>query len=365
MPPLHQFLPKLAADSLRKVNVHSTIDFLNADNAALLNAFQDEQIRQSLLLFLMNSNIMTYQNCDYANTSLLEKSNIILNDAGNSKSVAADAPLSQQINNTTLSPKKLIELLKKYVLMICTAPGKSAQSILNEQKSHNFVIQSGIKPIDIHLNGGIQSSTVTEINGRAGSGKTYFCLRIAAKALFDNPSYTVCYIDTKHSFSNKRFVNICKDLNKDRTMQTIIPDTKHYSMLKRLLYFQAFDIYTLFDVLHSIKKQCAYNKFEHRKKKNGNNIKVLILDSVTSIGRPLIGSGYGGHALIMQLAQEMKDFATKYGIAVLITNATVSDQRNNYNDSSNKKYHQNNDVKAALGKVWQFVPNKRVFMHGV
>ena len=94
-------------------------------------------------------------------------------------------------------------------------------------------------------------------------------------------------------------------------------------------------------------------------------IKVLILDSVTSIGRPLIGSGYGGHALIMQLAQEMKDFATKYGIAVLITNATVSDQKKTDNDSSSKKYRQNNDVKAALGKVWQFVPNKRVFMHGM
>ena len=69
----------------------------------------------------------------------------------------------------------------------------------------------------------------------------------------------------------------------------------------------------------------------------------MILDSVTSIGRPLIGSGYGGHALIMQLAQEMKDFATKYGIAVLITNATVSDQKNKYNDSNGKKYLQNND----------------------
>ena len=46
MPPLNQFLPKLATDSLKKANVHSTIDLLNADNTTLLHALQDEQIRE-------------------------------------------------------------------------------------------------------------------------------------------------------------------------------------------------------------------------------------------------------------------------------------------------------------------------------
>ena len=36
-------------------------------------------------------------------------------------------------------------------------------------------------------------------------------------------------------------------------MQTIIPNNKHYSMLKRLIYFQAYDIYAVFDLLNSIK----------------------------------------------------------------------------------------------------------------
>lgn len=364
MPPLNQFLPKLATESLKNANIHNTIDFLNADSSALLNVFQEEQVRQSLLLFLVKNDTANYHNDDDVNSSLFAKSNIMLDSSENINKVTTDT-----VNNTNLSPKKLIDLLKKYVVMICTSPGRNAQHILCEQRSRSFVIKSGIKAIDTYLNGGIRSSTVTEINGRAGSGKTYFCLRIAARALSDNPAANVCYIDTKHSFSNRRFLHICKDVIKDRTMQTVIPDTKHRSMLKRLIYFQAFDIYTVFDVLHSIKKQCAYNKNEKNKNNKQNsdsiNIGVLILDSVTSIGRPLIGSGYGGHALIMHLAQEMKEFATEYGIAVLITNATVSDKKTKYNDNNNKKYNQNSDVKAALGKVWQFVPDKRVFMHGV
>ena len=99
MPPLNLFLPKLATDSLRRVNVHSTVDFLSADNNALLNAFQDEQIRQSLLLFLMKSNATTYQNTDDVNRLFHNKPNTMLNNPGNGKRASADTARSHQLNN--------------------------------------------------------------------------------------------------------------------------------------------------------------------------------------------------------------------------------------------------------------------------
>ena len=36
---------------------------------------------------------------------------------------------------------------------------------------------------------------------------------------------------------------------------------------------------------------------------------MLVLDSVASIGRPLLGSGFGGQALLMQLGTALKHFA--------------------------------------------------------
>ena len=392
MPPLNQFLPKLATDSLKKANVHSTIDLLNADNTTLLHALQDEQIRESLLLFLIQDNHNNDQNAsniDSANvttntitstTTTTSTTTVTFNheiNNNNNNRVMANIPtLQTTASHASISPIKLVQLLKKYIITLCTSPGINAKELLKKQRSRFFIIKSGMKDIDKYLNGGIAAGTVTEINGRAGSGKTYFCLRIAANTLLDDAFANVCYIDTKHSFSPKRFENICKDLSKDRTMQTIIPNNKHYSMLKRLIYFQAYDIYAVFDLLNSIKKQCDCENNNSNENENGSNkvkqkgnnvnIKVLILDSVTSIGRPMIGSGYGGHALLMHLAQEMKEFAVKYGIAVLITNATVSDQKNNNkNSNSNNSYQRQDIVKAALGKVWQFVPDNRVIMNGV
>jgi hypothetical protein len=196
MPPLNQFLPKLATDSLKKANVHSTIDLLNADNTTLLHALQDEQIRESLLLFLIQDNHNNDQNA-----SNIDSANVTTNTTtstttvtfnheinnNNNNRVMANIPTSQTTaSHASISPIKLVQLLKKYIITLCTSPGINAKELLKKQRSRFFIIKSGIKDIDKYLNGGIAAGTVTEINGRAGSGKTYFCLRIAANTLLDN-----------------------------------------------------------------------------------------------------------------------------------------------------------------------------------
>lgn len=346
MPPLNQHLPQTVVEALRNARIYSTIDLLSAELGTLLRVFEAEDVRKSLLQFLIKGESPEDSTLNFVGSH--ENSST---KNGNEKKTApfivdsdfADPP----------SPTSLINLLKKYVVASCTKPGRKANCILNNQNMSNGVLKCGLKNIDANLGGGMPPGTVTEINGRAGSGKTYFCLLTAAKALYDDPSANVCFVDTKHSFSPERFNGICKDLLRKQSLDNETSSATCMSMLKRLLYFQAFDIYAVFDLLNSIKK-----KFESRLALDAKSrLTVLILDSVTSIGRPLIGSGYGGHALIMHLAQMIKDIAVKLGIVVLITNATVSDQRNSNNGKS--------EVKAALGKVWQFVPHKRVHMTGV
>ena len=345
MPPLNQHLPQLVVEALRNARVYSTIDLLSAERGTLLRVFEAEDIRQSLLQFLVHESQDNLPSKDVGSRD---------NSSSRATNVKKSVPLITTSDFTdSPSPTSLIDLLRKYVVASCTKPGRRANCILKNQCMRNGVLKCGLEDIDAALGGGMQPGTVTEINGRAGSGKTYFCLLSAAMALCDNPSAYVCFVDTKHSFSPERFNGICKDLLRKRSVGNSNSNATCVTMLKRLLYFQAFDIYAVFDVLDSIKKNCE----SHLDGDARSRITVLIIDSVTSIGRPLIGSGFGGHALIMHLAQMIKHMASNLGIVVLITNATVSDQKNSNNGKS--------EVKAALGKVWQFVPHKRVYMKGV
>ena len=66
---------------------------------------------------------------------------------------------------------------------------------------------------------------------------------------------------------------------------------------------------------------------------------------------------HNGRAAFREAGEALAKFRAGGRHVVLITNATVSDQKNSNNGKS--------EVKAALGKVWQFVPHKRVHMKGV
>ena len=54
MPPLNQHLPQLVVEALRNARVYSTIDLLSAERGTLLRVFEAEDIRQSLLQFLVH-----------------------------------------------------------------------------------------------------------------------------------------------------------------------------------------------------------------------------------------------------------------------------------------------------------------------
>ena len=80
-------------------------------------------------------------------------------------------------------------------------------------------LQLKCRPLDDLLGGGIESKSITEVYGEAGTGKTNFCLQ-AARECADNGKKVV-YIDSE-GVSSERLNQICKDYDCKKTLANIL-----------------------------------------------------------------------------------------------------------------------------------------------
>jgi len=75
------------------------------------------------------------------------------------------------------------------------------------------------KPLDDLLGGGIESNTITEIYGEAGSGKTNICLQASRECVVSGEK--VAYVDTE-SVSVERLRQICEDYDYKKILAGIL-----------------------------------------------------------------------------------------------------------------------------------------------
>ena len=80
-------------------------------------------------------------------------------------------------------------------------------------------LQLKCKPLDDLLGGGIESNTITEVYGEAGSGKTNLCLQASRECVASGKK--VAYIDTE-SVSIKRIGQICKGYDYKKMLSNIL-----------------------------------------------------------------------------------------------------------------------------------------------
>ena len=80
-------------------------------------------------------------------------------------------------------------------------------------------LQIKCKPLDDLLGGGIESNTLTEIYGEAGSGKTNLCLQASRECA--NSRNKVAYIDAE-GVSVERLGQLCEDYNYKKTLSNIL-----------------------------------------------------------------------------------------------------------------------------------------------
>lgn len=70
-------------------------------------------------------------------------------------------------------------------------------------------LSTGSEPIDSLLNGGIEKGIITNVFGESGSGKTNFCVQVAAHVAKNRDK--IAYIDTEKGFSAERFIQVADE----------------------------------------------------------------------------------------------------------------------------------------------------------
>jgi DNA repair protein RadB len=80
-------------------------------------------------------------------------------------------------------------------------------------------LQLKCKPLDDLLGGGIESNTITEVYGEAGSGKTNLCLQASRECVASGKK--VAYIDTE-SVSIERIGQICEGYDYKKMLSNIL-----------------------------------------------------------------------------------------------------------------------------------------------
>lgn len=70
-------------------------------------------------------------------------------------------------------------------------------------------VETGSKPVDNLLGGGIEKGIITNVFGESGTGKTNLCVQAAAQVASNQGE--VIYIDTEKGFSTERFKQIASE----------------------------------------------------------------------------------------------------------------------------------------------------------
>ncbi|MEA1957638.1 MAG: DNA repair and recombination protein RadB [Euryarchaeota archaeon] len=185
---------------------------------------------------------------------------------------------------------------------------------------------AGCKSIDELLGGGFESSTVTQLYGEAGSGKTNICLQAAVECA--RKGKTVIFIDSE-GFSPERFLQIAnaKPLQglRGRGAEPHSANTNETSeTVERIA--QRISIYEP----HSFEQQtsCIDEIEELIKEKEGKNgVALVILDSATLFYRLELDeerSIYLRRVLANQI-MHLLELARRYDLAVIITNQVYMD----------------------------------------
>ncbi|KAK6935932.1 DNA recombination and repair protein Rad51-like, C-terminal [Dillenia turbinata] len=216
----------------------------------------------------------------------------------------------------------------------------NGMELLENHQRRKRVLRTGCVGLDLLLEGGLCQGQLTELVGPSSSGKTQVCLQAASNVAKDIGG--VVFIDTGNSVSPKRIVHLVNNIldptpgeAKNRMFERI---------MRCILCHSVFNIFSLFNVLHELEANLRLQSEEAR-------VQLIIIDSISSLITPILGSGSHGHALMISVGILLKKLANEYDIAVLVTNHMVG--------------RDGGTLKPALGDSWKSIPNVRLLLSRV
>ncbi|KAI5666100.1 hypothetical protein M9H77_15953 [Catharanthus roseus] len=218
-------------------------------------------------------------------------------------------------------------------------PWQNGLELLEDSQNCKQFLPVGCQRIDAFLHGGLQQGFLTELVGPSSSGKTQVCL-LAASSIAKTNLGKVMFIDTGNSFSAKRIVEFFNQ-NADHAYSAVNDNKILQQVLDNIICRSVFDIFKLLDVLHELLNNLNYQ--------TGHNLKMLVVDSISSLITPVLGgNGAHGHALMATAGFLLKKLAHDHNLAVLITNHMVAGE--------------GGLTKPALGESWKSIPHVRLMV---
>ncbi|XP_060215935.1 DNA repair protein RAD51 homolog 4 isoform X1 [Lycium barbarum] len=234
------------------------------------------------------------------------------------------------------------ERLKEGITQVLTIINKQHQpwvdgrELLDDALQNKRFLPTGCRSIDAFLHGGLKEGYLTELVGTSSSGKTQICLQTAS-AVAKNWGKIV-FLDSGNSFSPKRVAQI---VTQTPDLSAYEVDKALQQVMNNILCMSVFDIFTLFEVLHQLKNNLRSQIDKH--------IKMLIIDSISSLITPILGGGGAqGHALMVSVGFLLKRLAHEHDISILVTNHMVGGERGT--------------SKPALGESWRSIPHVRLLL---
>ncbi|KAL2239771.1 UNVERIFIED_CONTAM: DNA repair protein RAD51 [Sesamum indicum] len=150
-------------------------------------------------------------------------------------------------------------------------PQFNGLELLEDAQLNKRILSTGCERIDLLLQGGLRVGHVTELAGPSSSGKTQVCLKVASHVA-RKYSGTVMYFDSGNSFSPKRIVQFL-------TQESDPANTEI-----------------------------------------GCNVRMLIIDSLSSLIAPVLGGGGAhGHALMVTAGFLLKELAHEHNLSIVVT----------------------------------------------
>ncbi len=224
--------------------------------------------------------------------------------------IASPAEISSIAGIGESSALKIIQNARK---MASIGGFESGDKVLERRKNVRK-ITTGSKDLDALFGGGIETQAITELFGEFGSGKTQLCHQLAVNVQLSEErgglNGCAIVIDTENTFRPERIIQMAmaKKLDPNEVLRNIYVAQAYNSNHQMLLVDNA--------------KELA-----EKIKKEGKNVRLLIVDSLTSHFR----AEYVGRGTLadrqQKLNRHMHDlmkFGELFNAAVVVTNQVMA-----------------------------------------
>lgn len=259
-------------------------------------------------------------NCNFLTEADLHKLNVANVHTINQLVTYADL---NSLSDLTKIPVKNLKLIKKFIIGQYSPFPEQANTLLDRHTKRFFSIQSGCSQLDELISNGIYSNEITEITGFSSSGKTEFCLNLAANLMVRSPSSSVLYIDSNHGFCPTRI----RSLLLSKLSEQSVDLDKILASIRTVKCSSPFE---LLDILFSIKK--PVNSSNDLPTPN-----LLVIDCLNTLFEALFKPNYSLDATfyLTCVSNQLRFLAASLNMAIVVVTNSCESQNNRISNMFN------------------------------